>query len=301
MTASLDHMLAHFAPLPDTRAQWAPIQLCPLPHSGERITVAIAVRADDGDYHVRPTLSAQQARCMYGMDSASILGIVDLVCESLANQLPTTALPDWVPPVRDAIFMGPVCEGYGDSLAAIAHSGSMLASSLAVHVSQDTLEAAQTEEAAKVDSNEWLKRVRDDTLAQRVELAPHFKQPVKLSADAPAVQIGYMGRNIAVQFGSLIPGRGLSRYRNRAKASITDLQMLRDLDQASIMGKKQHYELMLWLPDKNAMQYDQQQLADATGAASEMVDFGDRHELRVVPLHASTAAAKRIIAAEQAA
>lgn len=278
-------------------AQWFPVYLDPMPGSGERITIAVAAW-HAGEHVVVRTLSPQVARCMYGSDSAAVLGVVDLVCDSLRAHLESGAdAAHWLPPIRDAVFLGTLSTGYADTLAQVADAARALTSSLR----DPALELAN---APAIDADddagdEWERQIREETVRQRATFAPRFLQKVALREGAPPTRFGYLGDRLAAQFGRLLPGRGLTNHRNRAKAYITDLQILRDRERADILARP-YYELMLWLPPDDSPAYSATQRDEARGAFVELETFGDAHDLRVAALADSRAAVQRILRAETA-
>lgn len=277
-------------------AQWLPIYLDPMPGSGERITIAVAAW-HPGEHAIVRTLSPQVARCMYGNDAASVLGATDLVCESLRAHLNAGAdVAAWQSPLRDAVFLGTPSTGYADSVVQVAEAGRALTSSLRDPVLELAHDAPQ--ESDDDAGDEWERQIRDETVHQRAAFAPRFTQKVALRSGAPPTRFGYLGDRLAAQFGRLVPGRGLTNHRNRAKAYITDLQILRDRERADIIARP-HYELMLWLPPDDSPAYSATQRDEARGAFAELETFGDAHELRVAALADSRSAVQRILRAEE--
>lgn len=279
--------------------EWAPVYLEPLPGSGERLTVAVASRIDTGQFRVIRTLDGKRAHCMYGAHAASVNGLVDLLVDSLKAHLETMRpLQEWVPPFRDGAFLGPISVGHGDTVDEIARAGAMLAASLSVW--NNFTDSLPDAERGEDDGDEWATQIRERTVVLRHNFANRFMKKIELRRGAPATKIGYFGDRLAAQFGRLIPGRGLTNSRNRAKAYVTDLQILRDMDR-DIFIKRPFYELMLWVPPADSPAYSADQREEARGAFAELEAFGDKHELRVEALSDSTAAAKRILQVEEAA
>src|SRR5574337_933490 len=128
MIAITEAMMPMIPPQSTLSATWAPVYLDPMPPSGERITVAL-VAWDGRDHLVRPVLSPKVARCMFGNNATAVLGVVDLVCDSLENHLRRAGnLTGWQSPVRSAAFVGTLSEGYADTLIELLIAGHALTS-----------------------------------------------------------------------------------------------------------------------------------------------------------------------------
>lgn len=292
-----------FPPVPAVRAEWAPVYLEPIPGAGERITIGVAARGWDGDGHfVLQVLREAVARCMYGDHAEQILGFSRLVLESLEEYLEHGGpLPEWSPPLRGSAALGRVSIGYGDSAEDVARTGAQLAASLAWAPGARSAKAPATNAPADPDIEEWVRQIKDATVAMRQDFGPRFLHTVSLTPKAPATRIGYFGVRLAAQFGRLVPGRGLTGSYNRAKAYLTELQILRDRARGTdLLGPRPFYELMLWTPPAGSAPYSRDQREEAMGAFTELEGFGDAHELRVEAMHTAEAACARILHAEEA-
>ena len=297
MVSPANAFATRFPSMPGLSAEWMPIYLEPLSGSGERLTAAVASRTENGAFYVMRTFDSKKARCMYGEHAASVLGFVDLIVQSLNDHLEAGGtLHTWQSPLRDGAVAGRISTGYGADVQSVARAGLMLASSLAVWRAPE-LEQEQIERTDD-EAEEWTRQIREETVSLREAFAPRFLRKVPLRPGAPPTKIGYFGDRLAAQFGRLIPGRGLTNHRNRAKAYITDLQILRDQEYGLIT--RPYYELMLWLPPSDSPVYTQAQHEETKGAFAEMEAFGDKHDLRVEAMADSRAAVQRILRAEEA-
>lgn len=293
---------AGFPPLPAITAQWAPVYLEPLPGSGERITVGVVAYAGpDKEHHVLPTLREAAARCMYGEHASQIVGLAGLALADLESHFKNgVGLNDWNPALRSSISLGPISTGYGDSAEDVARSGAQLASSLYWSKPIRDSSAPDHDAAPDPDADEWIRQIKNATIAMRQEFGVRFLKRISLTAKAPPTRIGYYGSRLAAQFGRLVPGRGLSLSQNRAKAYLTDLQILRDNERKSDIAPRPYYELLLWTPPAGSPQYSADQHEEAQGAFKELEGFGDLHDLRVEAMHTAEAARARILHAEEA-
>jgi hypothetical protein len=177
----------------------------------------------------------------------------------------------------------------------------MLSASLSVAPAHNEGEV-DTAGSADPAVDEWVRQIREETVRLRENFRPRFGCNVPLSPGAPPTRVGYYGDRLAAQFGRLIPGRRLTQLHNRAKAFITDLQILRDTDRSSRQASlltRDHYELLLWTPPERSPEYTEQQHADARGALDQLIHFADQHEMRVEAMGDVQTAVRRILRQEE--
>ena len=171
------------------------------------------------------------------------------------------------------------------------------AAALTASLSGRRLDAPTTdaEEVSTVapEIDRWLQQIRGSVQERARELDHRFNREVVVKAGASATRIGFLGERIAANFDLLVPGGNLSGRRHRAKSRLLDLQILKD--QIDLFDRRSTYELMLWIPERSAPNYSPRQLETAYAALSELEEFGDKHELRVLGMHDANQAAARIV------
>lgn len=99
---------------------WAPIYLEPIIGSGERITIAVVVFADDGRT-IMPTVSREQFAFLYGEASGDDLyAVAESVTRDFAEHLRTNVQLDftWKAPI-DGVLVGVPRHATGVSLHAV--------------------------------------------------------------------------------------------------------------------------------------------------------------------------------------
>lgn len=278
--------------------QWAPVYLEPMPGSGERLTVAVVALGSDG-FHLVRTLPEMKAKCMYGTHAVSMLGMIDLIVESLDSHLRSTArLEGWRPPLRDTVSLGTIRASYGATVEDVAKAGAKLCASLSISGAEEP----QTKVAAAAPQtlDNWVQQIRNETISVRHDFRDRFGCRVALHDGAPKTTIGYFGSRLAAQFGRLTPGASLTKLRNRAKAYAADLQMLRESERNNI-APRSFYELMLWVPDSQSADFTSSDRDDAQGAFNELAVFYSRHGIQVEAVTGSRQAVERILHVEEAA
>ena len=289
-----DDLRALFPVRPDVRATWAPIYLEPMLGSGERLTAAIVCIGHNNTFQIQVTLRARILKCMYGDAGTKVLGLAQLVAESMVDHLALGGkVGDWVPPTKSC-FLGPARTALGDSLESVIRQAARLTSS----TSGADLEEIDPPDvdAHGVDVERWLHQVKASVVARAKSLESRFNGEVSIRAGAAPTRIGYLGDRIAANFDALIPGSNLSMRRARSKSRLVDLQILRDID----LLQRNSYELLLWVPQPGSPQFTQRALDAANGARLEIEEFADKHGLRVIGFTDAELAADRILSAELA-
>jgi len=284
-----------FPATPSLRAEWAPIYIEPLEGSGERFVVAVACRGESGGA-AKLAIRHAVLRCMYAEQGLQVLGLAELIVESLNDHLSAGgSIADWMTPATSC-HVGPIRLAFGDSLESILNQGIRLTASLAEQAEVDPQAAEDAGESSAIQVDRFIQQVKA-TVRQRVqEFETRFKRTISVRFGAAPTEIGYLGERLAANFDILVPGVALSRKRTRAKAKLLDLQALKD--QVDLIGNRNAYELMLWVPPANAPMYSDADMKRSEEVFVELQEIGDKHELRVEKMSSAEQAAARIFSAE---
>lgn len=283
-----------FPPAQSKHAEWAPVYLEPMHGSGERFVALVVASDADGAFHVETTLRPKVLQCMYGDRAEVIASLVELVEEALQDHFAFGgSLQNWSSPLSSFV-LGPVRNAIGPDLMGVALRGASLTASLAAVLAEEP--QATEVVAVAPDVDRWLQQIRASLKMRTDSLDARFNGEVRVRDGASPTRIGYLGDRIAANFDALVPGPALSTRRVRSKARLVDLQILRD--QVDQVFKRSSYELMLWMPEANSPAFSQRYLDGAKAALAELEEFGDKHDLRVRPLHSADAAAAHILSYE---
>ena len=285
-----------FPPSPPVSAEWAPVYIEPLHGSGERFVVAVVCRDSEGQGAAKLAVRLQVLSCMYGDQADQVMGLCELIVESFDDHLMTRGeMNSWIAPALNC-YVGPIRLAYGDSLDSILNQGIRLTASLGESVVIDlpTQDIATDNSALQVDR--FIQQIKA-TVRQRVsDFESRFNRTVSVRPGAEPTAIGYLGNKLAANFDVLVPGSTLSRKRHRAKAKLLDLQALKD--QVDLAGRRETYELMLWVPQESTPLYSEADMKRSQSVFLELEEIGDKHQLRVEKMVSPEAAAARIFVAE---
>lgn len=288
--------LRHLFPAtPSVSAEWAPVYFEPLLGSGERIAVAVICRDNEGHGAARVAVRHSVLKCMYSDQAAYVLGLIELLVESFDDHLLSGGvLGDWVPPSTNC-YLGPIRVAFGESLDSILAQGVRLSASLASGVEIESVTQEESGDSA-LQVERFIQQVKA-TVRQRVQdFESRFNQTVTVRQGAEPTSIGYLGERLAANFDVLVPGVSLTRKRTRAKAKLLDLQALKD--QVDLVGGRNSYELLLWVPPVDSPLYSESALRRSDSVFLELQEIGDKHALRVEKMFTPEQAAQRIFTAE---
>lgn len=132
-------MKSPFPKLPDYRLSWRSIQIEPIAHSGERISVGAIVKGEDQSLIVAPLVPVQKLEITFGEKFGRHMGEALQFCVDAAEKFYSKNLLscDWVPPLERfylgneiATFVNNIDEGLW---LAATHSSSL---SFTLHAEQ---------------------------------------------------------------------------------------------------------------------------------------------------------------------
>jgi len=146
-----------------------------------------------------------------------------------------------------------------------------------------------------VEVERWLNQIRYAVLQKNADIPGRFNYELKRH-DGISTRLGYVGSRIVANFDALVPGANLSRKRQHAKARLLDLQIVRDFD--SHMFGARAYELMLWLPTIESVEYSDKMIGASNSAFAELEEFGGKHDIKVRGFNRADEAAEIILHAE---
>lgn len=215
--------------LPDFEATWWPVQLETVPGSGERLTVALVVRARNGQATVRQVLEPPTLMGMFGTEGKGMQFVVGTTVLKLREQLDNlVAVQELQFPFggialgseRDCIARD-VNEIFG--IATRMSSGFAL-SAFGAHDDEDAPADAEVKKAF----DEWSDKIRMDVvIAQAKDQWSHaFNVPLTLNGRKKA-RFGFVGGGYVAQFGVLRAGKNISQDLRALKLKLFDLEVVR--------------------------------------------------------------------------
>lgn len=263
------------------QASWTPVYIEPVVGSGERLCIGVVV-ADDRERLVVAVPALERLACVYGDAAAALSHGAALALAALRQSLSSdrlVSLSSLRVPI-DGVFFGPVRTGAGESLEDIARTSLMQSASLVEKAvdEEDTLEVAERTSL----STRRLERLVEETVVNtRPELASAFNKSFRITREARAMRLGFVGRKLAANFGLLVPGP-LSTLVNNAKAKLWDLGQLRAGSQTGFFHGHvgMNFELLVHRAHKGNPEYSDRQLKSIDAAVIELEEEADKVSIR---------------------
>ncbi len=236
-----------------------PVYVEPITHSGERITVAVAITTDTpGDTpRVVNTLDSESLKVVFGRFGDHLSELADTVAVDLQAWLSLGGALDAWQPAYTGVFPGRITSTRNVSVEAIISSAkthTSLFSAKSNNISQD--------DPSERSLNKFQAEIKKLVEASRKGFAKRFNCPLNLYGSKGKAVISYVGTNLAINFSTIDPTQTNSSYQcANAQRKINQLLRLRDIN----IGHD-HDELLLgiWVPKKDLKPRQEDQLDSYT-------------------------------------
>lgn len=270
-------------------ALWVPVYLEPITFSGERITIGLVFRAIDGTIKVVNTLPFDALNKVFGNKGNDLHSLANLVLMSFDTHVRTTnKFETFIPNVK-GVFIGDTVETFDKDLESIIYQVRKNYSVFsALFISgEDGITRSRTESQAKV----WANTIRTETLKFRASLSNNFNREFKFREGAKAANIGYVGNNIAFNFGALDPdSSSFPLQQNRIIRQATELNSLNKLG----MFDFSYLEVNVWTPAKANLSRSSE--SKLYCVSEELEQLGDDIDIRIALGQDYKRVTKRILA-----
>jgi hypothetical protein len=279
-------LVKRFPQVPGFRASWNAVYLEPILGSGERITVAIVIRAEHRA-EIHPVIRPAVLRALYGEKAKGIRGIVELAIDNLTDFL-ATALPleQWNSPIS-GILLGEPREAASSDLAGVLRQAIQSASSLSI-VGSDDREYGEDEYEIQRIAGKWANQVKEQVQKRRVELLPYFNRIGKFYSDGEPVKFGFLGCGVVAQFGVLRPSKVQPSVRE-ARARLWELNRARQ------MTDIKNVSLILQILSPSDRSYSDREHEVSLRNTTELKREADEGNVGLLSVHTSLEGAEHLI------
>ena len=198
-----------FPDLPTYSAVWHSLQIEPIQGSGEKLTIAIAVKGNDGAVNIYKTASRKLFNCLCGdVETAdSLYSMIQLSINSAENHLNNrVSLDDWTSPVA-SIAIGRSVDALGENIEDIFFQSLNLTSILGA-----SSLANKRNPQKEVDLRTWKKDIKNRVLIKSPAVASCFDFGVTLPGGMINTKIGFLVNNYAADFGILRDSSKTNNY-----------------------------------------------------------------------------------------
>lgn len=215
--------------LPTFEAQWWPVQLETVPGSGERLTVAILVRAANGQAAVRQAIAPATLNTIFGTAGKGMGLIVGETVLDIDRQIKAMVSIEMMELPFGNLELGNV----RDCLARDVNEVFDIAMRLSTAFSMSMFGAVindndRVNREARKAFEEWAEKVRLQVVAAQwqEQFLQSFNVAISLSSTRK-LRLGFMHNGYVAQFGVLRPGRSITADVRALKVKLFDLDSVR--------------------------------------------------------------------------
>ncbi|RTY75541.1 MULTISPECIES: hypothetical protein [Pseudomonas] len=289
---NFDSLLSRVPGKPAYAGSWASIYLEPMIASGERLTVAIAAVADDGEIKVSPAIRPHVLEAMFGQRASAFSSLIEMIARDLELHLRRAhKFEGWFPPVSGITVSDPRRAASRDMAGLLRQAVSMTASLAALD-----LEVKQEDPPGTIlvpADDRWPKQFETEVVRRDSRLERFFNQKFVISEPSKPLSFFFLSEKVAMNTGRLIPGRGLSSYLEHNKARILDLRVAREKQH---LLARNHFELVVFRPSFDDPTYSLKQIDSLKRSINTLEEACDEHRVRVTQVQSAAEAAERLLA-----
>ncbi|MFW6342491.1 MAG: hypothetical protein ACOC00_05675 [Halothiobacillaceae bacterium] len=227
--------------------QWMPVYIEPIPHSGERLCIAVAFRPQQGRPRTIKTLPPRAAKCLFRHHAVGMARMAEQITASLdSHNRSGHEMTAWPPPF-EGVHAGAVSTIRERTIDAAINTVTENVASL----SQATPTPRQSERA----SDAWAKDIKAH--------APRLKDlfNVQLNDErASKITIGFLAGHLAAEFAALNANATWSAQSTTYYRKLINLTMAK---QHFSLFRADRLEVLLKTPDRSALSAQQAERLDS--------------------------------------
>jgi len=271
-----------FPSLPEYGYSWRSVQIEPIPHSGERITLGAILKGDDGLLIAAKLVPAVKIKSVFGKKFGGRIADALVICMNAAEKFycdkPLTKI--WTHPMEGFFasqFREAVADNIEDGLMRAARNSSSL----------NLVKNDDAGKSGRINPGTWRKEIFNKVMVERSDFKTCFEQKVSLSDEGVPLKFGFISSNYVAHFDT-IASTGSVRQNAlvRAQSKLWQLDQLRDSDYFPCGDK---FELVLHSPEADE---DDDSLAEFI---DELKYEASRKKLSLHTANSSEEAAKHVI------
>ncbi|MDF3123518.1 hypothetical protein [Rheinheimera sp. 1928-s] len=224
---------------------WVPIYLEPITHSGEKITIGFGFRTIDGELFVKRAISELSIVSIFGEKGKELYRLTEMVLNDFERYLIRTKRFNTYEPKIRGVTIGQEFESVDDNIEQVINQAKR---NLSVFSLLDTKSLLDVKEYSDSNSKSWQQEIMNKLNLLRPTLLNHFNREVIFRKSAKPAKIGYVGTNLAFNFGVLNPqSTSFAQQQNKIMRYATELNSMKKLGLSTF----NHLEVNVWIPEKN--------------------------------------------------
>ncbi len=242
---------ANFPDLPLYSAVWCPIQIEPIVGSGEKITVAIAVKGNDGAVNVSKTAPQKVINCLTGSKEVGtkLSSLIQICIESATTHLQQrNTLNDWQSPIQ-SVTQGDSISALGKDINDIIWQASGLSSILGA-----SSLASNNTKKEKRDLASWKADIKSSLKEKNKKIIKHLDIKIASSGSILNTTVDFLYHNHAIDFGLINNASIQNNYRRQfhvLQSRLWQLDRLRDIQDTDELFHIDNVCLMIQSAEKN--------------------------------------------------
>lgn len=292
----LQQLIGQFPTLPDLTASWAPIRMEPIPGSGEKLTVAIALEMGNTQ-KVISAIPHEVAQAIFGKQGDNMLGLIATASTHLRNHFAHGGhLQNWRSPLS-GIYVGELEEGQGDTVEEILEQAMRSTACLSAMTLE--FQARQNHDEPR---NALITKVKQSMKEIAPQLERYFKKdvPVRIRNSQVTVHCDYFSQNLAINISAMSPGNRLGQQFESLTSRICRLQQLRSHE--ALFKESQATEVIVQIPTEQYLaelsKNEPKRVQDFRDRLLMAEDLAEDRQVALVPAH-DPAHCARLIKSEE--
>jgi hypothetical protein len=274
----------------ETIARWWPIQMEPIPASGERFTIGVAVVGKDGAIRIQMTPGLEKLRYILGEEAHVIERAARITLSALEQHFlhhgGAESVGEFVPPFA-SVKLGEPRSASGGNLDGIVRQAIALSSSIA------EIPRAEVHgiEGASSASKAITEAVREIVVKEYPQLADSFNVPLYGRASRKAPILGFVNRETVANFGVVGAAR-INQSLEKARNGMWALDLYRTLHPDL---SPRIYRMYLQRPSVADITLPREKAKEIDEACAEVVYEGTQKDLTVDIYDSPEAIAKDLL------
>lgn len=289
---NLEFLRKKLPPKPEYSGVWTSIYLEPMLASGERLTIAVAARGENGEIKVCPAIRPNVLEAMFGDRSTGLARMIKVIASSLQAHLQAGGdFSTWVRPVS-GVTIGPLRQTSSSDLTGLLRQAVSMTASLAALDLAEPAEEETVEAIVGSADDRWPTQFQAEVVRRRPEMERFFTQKFFISEPSKPLNIFFLSDKVALNTGRLIPGRGLSGYLEHNKARMLDLRIAKERQH---LLERSHFELVVFRPSYDDPTYSIKQIDALKRSIATLEAACDESRIRVTQVQSAVEAADRLL------
>lgn len=287
---SLNELLITIPDTPSTVGEWTCVYLEPMIGSGERFTIAVAAKSNDGLIDVRPAIRPEIIDVMYGQRSQAFSSMVDVIASSLKLHLKKEGtFHTWISPIS-GVTLGKIKKAVSKDLVGILRQAITLSSSLSSLLDSE-LALNNNKQSKRTEKDKWTAQLQQAVISADAKRQHYFNSKFDFQNRRMAASVFYLSEHAAINTGKLLPS-SLSSLVANSKAKIADLSLIKN--HPDLLVRETH-EFIVLKPSDDDPRYNDNDINKINGAFLILQDLAQQDGITLTAVTDIFEGANRIL------